>query len=59
VKTNHSVGDSDVWIARSWGNTFGAGERWADYFCTLDETCAVGDVTGDGRDDVIAFVRGH
>jgi hypothetical protein len=57
VRTNNGVGDSDVWVALSDGTKFGAGQKWQDYFCTLQETCAVGDVNGDGKADVISFVR--
>jgi hypothetical protein len=57
VRTNHGAGDSDVWVALSSGSGFGGGQRWHDYFCTLNETCAVGDVNGDGRADVLSFVK--
>lgn len=58
VKTNGGVGDSDVWVGLSGASAFSGGQKWQDWFCTLDETCALGDVDGDGRDDAIAFVRG-
>jgi len=48
----------DVWVATSDGSRFnGSGWRWHDYFCANDEICKVGDVTGDGRADLIAFNR--
>ena len=30
---------------------------WQDYFCTNQEVCATGDFNGDGRDDILYFVR--
>lgn len=33
------------------------GNQWSDYFCVGNEICDVGDVNGDGMDDVIAFVH--
>jgi hypothetical protein len=57
VKTDLSDRDSDVWVARSTGFGFAAPERWSDYFCTLDETCDVADVNGDGLADVVSFVK--
>jgi hypothetical protein len=57
VRTNNSVGDSDVWVALSTGTAFGGGQKWHDYFCTLAEICALGDVNADGLDDAVTFVR--
>jgi hypothetical protein len=33
------------------------GEKWSEFFCLADEICKVGDVNGDGMDDVISFVH--
>ena len=57
VRTNNGIGDSDVWVALSDGTKFGAAQKWQDYFCTLQEVCAVGDVNGDKKADIISFVR--
>ena len=59
VRTNHGGNDSDVWVALSDGARFGPGQKWQEYFCTLDEVCAVGDVDGDAKSDVLAFLRGR
>jgi len=45
---------ADVWIALSEGNRFGAGSMWHDGFCQTWEVPMVGDVNGDGRDDILA-----
>jgi hypothetical protein len=47
-----------VYVARSSGTSFGAPEKWSSLFCRSTETCAAGDVNGDGREDIIAFTRG-
>ena len=34
---------------------FANGQAWIDIFCLPDEVCLVGDVDGDGRDDIVAM----
>jgi hypothetical protein len=49
----------DVFLAYSRGEQFhGYGWKVHDFFCISDETCAVGDVNGDGIDELISFSRG-
>ena len=50
-------GAGDVWVAHSFGIGFGAPKKVHDSFCYGDEICEVGDVSGDGRADLIAFNR--
>ena len=33
------------------------GDKWHDQFCYADETCTVGDFNGDGKDDIVTFIR--
>ncbi len=47
----------DVLVALSNGVSFGPTQKWHDSFCAWDEVCEVADVNGDGRDDVLSFVR--
>ena len=47
----------DVFVALSNGSKFGGGQRWHDWFCIGHEIPGVGDFNGDGRDDIIIFVR--
>ena len=51
----------DVLVALSNGASFGTPQKWHDTFCGADEVCKVGDVNGDGRADIVTFVRsvGH
>ncbi|MFV2116062.1 DUF2961 domain-containing protein [Micromonospora sp. LOL_025] len=51
-------GAGDVYVALSTGSGFGPGVKWHDHFALGDELPAVGDVDGDGRDDVVTFTRG-
>jgi hypothetical protein len=44
--------DAQVWLGREDG-VFFAPQRWHDSFCDADDACAVGDVDGDGRADVV------
>ncbi len=48
---------ADVYVALSTGTSFGASAKWQDFFATDGEVPAVGDVNGDGRDDIITFTR--
>ncbi|MFI7160789.1 DUF2961 domain-containing protein [Micromonospora chalcea] len=49
---------ADVYVALSTGSGFGPGVKWHDHFALGDEFPAVGDVDGDGRDDIVTFTRG-
>ncbi len=48
--------EGDVFVALSDGTSFGQSQVWHPFFCIGAETCALGDVNGDGRDDIVAFV---
>ncbi|GIJ76180.1 Repeat domain-containing protein [Micromonospora phaseoli] len=49
---------ADVWVALSTGSGFTAGTKWHEYFSAGEEIPLLGDVDGDGRDDLITFTRG-
>jgi hypothetical protein len=49
----------DVYVATSTGSSFtGTGVKWHDWFGIFGEVPLVGDVNGDGRDDIVTFTRG-
>jgi Protein of unknown function (DUF2961)/FG-GAP-like repeat len=50
---------ADVYVALSTGTGFGPGVLWHEFFALGDERPAVGDVNGDGMDDIITFTRGN
>jgi hypothetical protein len=47
----------DVMVALSDGTAFGPATRWHELFCLGTEQCAVGDVNGDNKDDILSFIR--
>ncbi|MET7373268.1 FG-GAP repeat domain-containing protein [Micromonospora arida] len=48
----------DVYVALSTGTGFGVGLKWHEFFSPFGEFPALGDVNGDGRDDLITFTQG-
>ncbi|TDV56176.1 FG-GAP repeat domain-containing protein [Actinophytocola oryzae] len=48
---------NDVYVALSNGSSFGPGLKWHDFFALSGEVPAVGDVNGDGLDDIVTFTR--
>jgi hypothetical protein len=48
----------DVWVALATGTSFAAPTKWNDFLCTGLSFCKVGDVNGDGRDDIVSFTKG-
>ncbi|MBM0278041.1 FG-GAP repeat domain-containing protein [Micromonospora tarensis] len=54
--THNAAGD--VYVALSTGTGFGPGLKWHEYFSPFGEFPALGDVNGDGRDDLITFTQG-
>ncbi|MFC0033377.1 peptidoglycan DD-metalloendopeptidase family protein, partial [Micromonospora chaiyaphumensis] len=48
---------ADVYVALSTGTAFGGGQKWHDWFAPGAEVAAVGDVNGDGRDDIVTFTH--
>jgi hypothetical protein len=57
TKTGSAEGDVYVALANSAGTAFGASSLWDTWFSPGSEVPAVGDVNGDGRDDIITFVK--
>ncbi|HEX2134076.1 MAG TPA: FG-GAP-like repeat-containing protein [Actinophytocola sp.] len=48
---------ADVHVALSTGSAFAGATKWHDFFALDGEVPAVGDVDGDGRDDIVTFTR--
>ncbi|MCT2583942.1 FG-GAP-like repeat-containing protein [Actinophytocola gossypii] len=48
---------ADVHVALSTGSAFAGATKWHDHFALDGEVPAVGDVDGDGRDDIVTFTR--
>ena len=48
----------DVYVSLSNGSGFSPTTRWHDYFGLTGQKITVGDVNGDGLDDIIAFTGG-
>ena len=46
-------------MALSTGGSFGAGQKWHDFFCINQEWCQVGDFNGDHKADIVVFTRGN
>lgn len=40
-------------------DAFGPPNRWHDYFALGDEVPGVGDFNGDGKDDIVTYLRGN
>ncbi|MBV1854858.1 N-acetylmuramoyl-L-alanine amidase [Catellatospora tritici] len=47
----------DVYVGLSTGTGFLGGAKWHDWFAPGAEVPAVGDVDGDGKDDIITFTH--
>ncbi len=48
----------DAYVSLSDGTKFGPSVIWHDLFATGDQMPVIGDINGDGKDDVVAFARG-
>lgn len=49
---------ADVYVALSTGSAFGSRTKWHDLFCLGSETPRIGDLDGDGKDDILTFTHG-
>ncbi|NUT33886.1 MAG: VCBS repeat-containing protein [Hamadaea sp.] len=49
--------DADAWVALSTGTAFAGSTKWHDFFAPRHELAAVGDVNGDGKDDIVSFTH--
>jgi FG-GAP-like repeat len=57
-----NIGDpvlhGDVFVQLSNGSGFGAKQKWHPSFCTAADGCYMGDVNGDGKDDILSIGSG-
>jgi hypothetical protein len=53
-----STGPLDVWVALSNGTSFGASSKWQDWWAHRGHIPMLGDLDGDGKDDIFAFAGG-
>lgn len=56
-KAQAGIGSAPVWVALSRGDRFGTSRVWHTFFSRAGEIPMVGDVNGDGKDDIITFVQ--
>ncbi|MGC4897680.1 FG-GAP repeat domain-containing protein, partial [Micromonospora sp. DT31] len=49
--------NADVYVALSTGTGFAPSTKWHDWFAPGAEVPAIGDVNGDGKDDIITFTH--
>lgn len=57
---SNNIGKRAAWVRaqKKFEYRFKAGVKWHDFFCIGTEIPKVGDVNGDGKDDIISFTRG-
>ncbi|MBP2472489.1 hypothetical protein JOF53_001361 [Crossiella equi] len=48
---------ADAMVSLSTGTGFGQARVWHDFFALGGEVPAIGDVNGDGKDDIVVFTR--
>ena len=56
-KAQPGLGSAPVWVALSDGTRFGPSRVWHPFFSLKGEVPMIGDVNGDGKDDLITFVQ--
>jgi hypothetical protein len=56
-KPQAGMGSAPVWVSLSQGDRFATSRVWHSFFSLAGEVPLVGDVNGDGRDDIITFVQ--